>query len=123
MLFLALSKTLITSLLQGMLKLYESVGEKKVYTNATYINHTIGKNRVQSNEKPSKRAKKEKKIPYLKTRIAKRFDDGAIYHGTIVGFNGEYWKVKYDDDDEEEFDKDELKRYMKLYEDEKAKGE
>ena len=82
-------------------------------------------------------AKKAKIVPkrkpvdpfqYLKLRIAKEFeqedDEGKpfqeIFYGTIDAFVGNadspLWHVKYDDDDEEDFDEKDVKKALKLYE-------
>jgi len=79
-----------------------------------------------------KQAKKEQKKPkvdyignpgqFVKQRVAKDFGDG-IYYGTITGFDEPeedggkvvYWKIKYDDGDQEEFEKKELKDALRIY--------
>ena len=79
-----------------------------------------------------KQAKKEQKKPrvdyignpgqFVKQRVAKDFGDD-IYFGTIIGFDEPeedggkvvYWKIKYDDGDQEEFEKKELKDGLRMY--------
>ena len=79
-----------------------------------------------------KQAKKEQKKPrvdytenprqFVKQRVAKDFGDN-IYYGTITGFDEPeedggkvvYWKIKYDDGDQEEFEKKELKDALRIY--------
>ena len=79
-----------------------------------------------------KQAKKEQKKPkvdyignpgqFVKQRVAKDFGDG-IYYGTITGFDEPeedggkvvYWRIKYDDGDQEDFEKKELKDALRMY--------
>jgi len=77
--------------------------------------------------------KKQKGIKYINLRVAKRFDDD-IYFGTIVkyippGEDGEddaeeeYWHIKYDDDDAEDLELEELEAGLELYKRYKKKEE
>jgi len=83
--------------LQAMITKYELVGEKK------------------SSENIKKRPREKETNRYVGARIAKRFDDGVVYYGSVISYNDEYWKIKYEDSDEEEFDIDELNKYLKFY--------
>ena len=88
----------------------------------------VPRNKLKKKARPSpKPAPKEKKprIDYaanpgqfVKQRVAKDFGD-AIYYGNITGFtnNGNvvYWRIEYDDGDEEELDKKELRDALKMY--------
>ena len=50
-------------------------------------------------------------------RIAKKFDDGETYLGTVSSYDAKscWWKIKYDDDDQEEMGVDELHSALELY--------
>ena len=57
---------------------------------------------------------------FINTRIAKDFD-GDIYFGTITECDSSensspLWHVKYEDGDEEDFDRKDLKKVQRLYE-------
>ena len=83
----------------------------------------------QNKTKKRKRASAEKKNDdpkkYVGQRIAKYFDDPTdedpghqvIYFGTIDKFSNDnaLWHIKYDDDDEEEFDYTEIRAAILLY--------
>jgi pantothenate kinase type III len=55
---------------------------------------------------------------FIGKRIAKTFfDDQQIYLGTIKRYSNELWHVAYDDGDAEDFEKAELIKYTRFYED------
>lgn len=83
--------------LNAMITKYELVGEK-----------------FKKNKKKRPRDEKEGLVGH---KIAKRFGDGVIYYGSVISYNNEdeYWKVKYEDSDEEEFDAEEIEKYLTLY--------
>ena len=64
---------------------------------------------------------------YVNKRIAKEFDDGKIYRGTVTKYtaaterDGGLWHIVYEDDDEEDLNLDELQAALKLFESEEAK--
>lgn len=75
---------------------------------------------------PSSSCQERRSSQYLNERIAKEFEEEkngqvvkTIYYGTIdkVEENSEnkLWHVKYDDNDEEEFDEQEMKTFRKFY--------
>ena len=101
-----------------MIKLFNKVGEKK------------DKKKPRDNEEP-KAKKHRKEVPtvsdatkdkksFVNARIAKIFDDGVVYYGTVKGFDGDFWSVKYDDSDSEDFELPDLQRGIRLFK-EKAK--
>lgn len=71
--------------------------------------------------------KKVDETKYINMRVAKEFeqedDEGQMYneifYGTIDAFVGTpdspLWHVKYDDDDEEDYDEKDIKKALKLY--------
>ena len=93
------------------------------------------KRKLSPGSQANKKARKvssnneSKKSMYLNKRIAKEFEeegeDGQIvrniYYGTIDDVKESekmsdwLWHVAYDDDDEEEFDEREIKRFLKFY--------
>jgi hypothetical protein len=48
-------------------------------------------------------------------RVAKYFET-RVYYGTIVEYQEPYWRVRYDDGDEEDFTEKEIKEHAKLLE-------
>jgi hypothetical protein len=48
-------------------------------------------------------------------RVAKYFKS-KVYYGVVEAYEKPYWLIKYDDNDEEHFDEDELKENMRLNE-------
>jgi len=64
-----------------------------------------------------------KKKSFAGRRVAKHFD-GVLYFGTIEYWspasmnedNVDLWRVRYDDDDQEDYEKEDLDRYLSLYE-------
>ena len=74
---------------------------------------------------PSKR--KPDPSEWVLRRVGKKFDSG-IYFGTIMEYvsasmsqDGEFWHVKYDDGDEEDFDESTLKKALVFYKRHKEK--
>mmetsp|Transcript_7947 Transcript_7947/g.23553 ORF Transcript_7947/g.23553 Transcript_7947/m.23553 type:complete len:147 (-) Transcript_7947:281-721(-) len=64
---------------------------------------------------------------HIGSRVAKDFD-GEMYFGKIAsydsdadGVDGGLWHVVYDDGDEEDYEKKELRKSLKLYEKQKGK--
>ena len=53
---------------------------------------------------------------FVHHRIAKQFDH-QVYFGTVHNFDKkeQLWQVNYDDGDEEEFDKDDLVKYIQFF--------
>ena len=48
------------------------------------------------------------------TKILKRFDDGHVYEGAVVGYNGSFYRIYYNaDNDSEDMDHSEVKKYLK----------
>jgi len=70
---------------------------------------------------PPKKSRKEKDpTSYIGTRVAKLFDEDGLYFGEITGYEDDedgngFWKILYDDNDEEEFDKNDLIKAVELY--------
>ena len=63
---------------------------------------------------------------YVNKRIAKEFDNGIVYRGTVTkcsedGSADGLWHILYDDGDEEDFSLSELEAGMKLFESESKK--
>mmetsp|Transcript_27934 Transcript_27934/g.41243 ORF Transcript_27934/g.41243 Transcript_27934/m.41243 type:complete len:599 (-) Transcript_27934:7-1803(-) len=54
---------------------------------------------------------------YLNRRVAKRFGETGIFFGTVVEFDTEHelYMIRYDDNDQEDFDSSQLKRALRLY--------
>jgi hypothetical protein len=83
---------------------------------------------------PPKSARKPpKSVPndrgFVGRRVAKSFDDewylGTVTYWTPPDMSEEgidLWRVVYDDDDQEDFELVEVKKYLGLYEEEKANG-
>jgi hypothetical protein len=71
--------------------------DKKVYNNR---NNTETNKIQETDDKHS-----------VGTRITKYWK-GIPYIGTVIGNNGQYYKIKYDDDGEEELNHGEVKKYM-----------
>jgi len=69
---------------------------------------------VQSN--PNKRSRNENSNPlcHIKSRVAKDFA-GSVFFGTIVSYSSGYWRVEYDDGDEEDYDSGDIITSSKLY--------
>jgi hypothetical protein len=55
--------------------------------------------------------------PHVGSRIAKLFDDGVVYFGTVERYtpHKKWWWIVYDDGDQEELDYQELHACLKLY--------
>eukprot|EP00523_Entomoneis_sp_CCMP467_P004073 CAMPEP_0168750070 /NCGR_PEP_ID=MMETSP0724-20121128/17062_1 /TAXON_ID=265536 /ORGANISM="Amphiprora sp., Strain CCMP467" /LENGTH=606 /DNA_ID=CAMNT_0008798039 /DNA_START=31 /DNA_END=1851 /DNA_ORIENTATION=- len=53
---------------------------------------------------------------FLSERVAKHFDED-LYYGSVVSYddNSKYWRVRYDDGDNEEYDVHDMDAYMKEY--------
>jgi len=63
---------------------------------------------------------------YVNKRIAKEFDNGIVYRGTVTKYTEDdsadgLWHILYDDGDEEDFSLSELEAGMKLFESESKK--
>lgn len=77
-----------------------------------------------SSKKPRLSDKQELKSSYVGRRVAKRFDDGEVYFGEVTKWfrpdmvEGEVdlWQVTYDDDDVEDYEEDEIKQHIQLFE-------
>ena len=52
-------------------------------------------------------------------RVTKKFNDGYYYYGTVESYDRatRFWKIKFDDDDEEEWELGDLKKGLKIYDD------
>ena len=65
---------------------------------------------------------------YVTKRIAKEFDDGHVYRGTVTKYTTEtegseaLWHIVYDDNDEEDLNLEELRAAVNLFESEEAKA-
>ena len=48
------------------------------------------------------------------TKILKKFEDGKRYEGKGTGYKGNFYRIYYDaDNDSEDMDHDEVRRYLK----------
>ena len=48
------------------------------------------------------------------TKILKRFEDGKLYEGKVVGYKDNFYRIYYDaDNDSEDMDHDEVRKYLK----------
>jgi hypothetical protein len=94
--------------MEELIECYKSKGEK----NAKLM---VGNDKSQPKNLSQDRKRKNRNDDYINFKIAKRFDDGFIYYGTIDGYNGEFWTVKYDDGDSEEFDANDVQMAIALY--------
>ena len=52
---------------------------------------------------------------YIGSKVAKNFS-GKFYNGKCDSYKKPYWKIVFDDGDEEEFEEEELKEAIRLYE-------
>lgn len=69
-------------------------------------------------EKDSASKKQALYKSYLKTKIAKEFDDGMVYFGTVEEYFDEdvpVWNVVYEDGDGEDMEEDELRHSIRLF--------
>ena len=67
-----------------------------------------------------KESLKKKPKAYLGRRACKYFEGDGLFFGTITDYRFEgkhFWKIVYDDEDEEEFDVDDMMEFLQLYED------
>jgi len=68
----------------------------------------------RTTQKRKRDAISEEKITenkFIGKRIKKKFD-GRYYYGRVVRQNREFYKIRYEDGDEEEMDEDEIQRYL-----------
>ena len=82
-------------------------------------------NKAKKRKRPSLEKKNDDPKKFIGQRVAKYFDDPTdenpdhqvLYFGTIDKFSKEnsLWHIKYDDDDEEEFDYSEIRTAILLY--------
>ena len=65
---------------------------------------------------PVKRRPKKhhQSLDFIGARVAKYFD-GQLYQGEVIRKNGRYWHVKYEDDDEEDYNRKELEELIQLF--------
>ena len=56
------------------------------------------------------------RLYHTRTIIHKKFDDGKYYKGKISGYDpiNQFYKVQYQDGDQEVFTKEEVKKYYKF---------
>ena len=82
---------------------------------------TDGESETSVNSCPSKKMKildlKFDPKAVVGKRIAKKFHDGKTYLGTVSSYAAKlgWWKIKYDDGDQEDMDVDELYSALELY--------
>ena len=61
---------------------------------------------------------------FIQRRVAKQFEDDEVYFGTITQYDESepppFWKVHYDDGDEEDYEKKDLIKALKLYDKEEG---
>lgn len=73
----------------------------------------------QGKEPPNKksRASKEQLELHLGSRVAKEFDDGGVYFGTVSQYDpkSKWWWIVYDDGDQEDMNAEELDAALELY--------
>ena len=60
--------------------------------------------------------KTRQSLDFIGVKVAKYFD-GKLYQGEVIEYDEEYeyWKVKYDDGDEEEYERHELEELIQLF--------
>jgi hypothetical protein len=63
---------------------------------------------------PKKRNNKSNQ-EHIGSRIAKYFEEGTLYFGTVTKYRPKFWWIKYDDGDEEEMDAHDLTEALTLY--------
>ena len=85
------------------------------------------KSKKTTTTKTPSSAQKEGGSSYVNKRIAKEFDDGIVYRGTITRYTDDgsadgLWHIAYDDGDEEKFSLVELEAGLKLFESEAKKA-
>jgi len=77
----------------------------------------------QEKKQPKKRKKGQpRKEEHVGSRVAKDFGEDEIYFGTVRSYNAKskYFSIVYDDGDAEDFDEEELKQALALYQEQKA---
>lgn len=61
---------------------------------------------------------------FIQRRVAKEFEDGEVYFGTVTQYDESepppFWKIHYDDGDEEDYEKKDLIKALKLYDKEEG---
>ena len=80
-----------------------------VNTSTSLTPRRTGTRRSIRHSKPTSKTKPKPNSTsrYIHHRVAKKFDS-EIYFGTIMEFDGKYWKVEYDDGDREDLNEDEV---------------
>ena len=91
------------------IELYKINGEK-----AGERKRTVDKPDEEGPPKPKKKRVTKSGKDYIGTAVAKMFDDGVIYYGIIKSYDGDFWKVRYEDGDREDFDLDDIKAGIEL---------
>ena len=90
------------------------------------IVNAIPKKRVRSTDKGNDNNKKKMKVDdkdeFIGCRMAKAFEDGKVYEGTVtkcrkINRNSQLWWIAYDDGDAEEMNRAELQAAIRLHED------
>jgi hypothetical protein len=101
---------------------------KKTKTKATPSSSSRKRIKSEEEEAPPKirRVKKTdaESAAYVGKRVAKKFNDGNIYFGTVQSFSPgdpddaldeDFWWIIYDDDDTEQYDENDMKKAFQLY--------
>lgn len=70
----------------------------------------------KTSEKDNNKRQKNNPLsyPYEGFKVAKVFENG-VFSGEVIGYDGTYWLVLYEDNDREEYDEDDIKAGIALY--------
>lgn len=101
--------------LEEIIELYKLKGEKNGEGPQKRV---IGK--PNKDDLPKKKRAKHQDNEYINKTVAKMFEDGVIYYGVIKAHDGDFWKVRYEDGDREDFDLDDVKAGIALCNKERA---